>query len=167
MKIELKIKTNPISINSAYYGRNKKLNADSRKWRYNFLSQLQNDYNQNQMNLFRSYFNPKKHMIQVTFTWFQPIDYILTKSGELSLRSFDVDNIIKIPTDCIFDKKYNDKWLSLCRGHEAVMYKSMKTLVNLDINDKFIFSTTSIKRPSIDDQFHCFVEIEAISLFSR
>lgn len=167
MLIKLKIKSKPISTNSAYYSRNKKFNENSRIWRHNFLSELQSDYNQNQISQMKKYFNSKKHMLRVTFHWYQPIDLILTKSGELSLRSMDVDNCLKIPTDCVFDKKYNDKWLSLCRGKEKTLYKSMKSLVNLDINDKFIFDTRSIKCPSTDGQFHCLVEIEAVPLFQR
>ena len=171
MKVILKLKSCPISTNSAYYARNKKFNDKSREWRFNFFSELQSDYNQNQMNKIRSYFDPKKHMIRVTFTWFQPIEKILTASGELSLRSMDVDNCLKIPTDCVFDKKYNDKWLSITksrtRSTEAKLYHDMTSLVNLNINDKFIYSTTSIKCPSVDGDYHCSIEIEVVSLFTN
>lgn len=167
MKIELKLKSKPISTNSAYYKRNKSFNEASRTWRSNFFSELQSDYNQNEIKKMKKYFNPKKHMLRVCFTWYQPIDLILTKSGELSLRSMDVDNCLKIPTDCIFDKKYNDKWLAIRKGEEAKLYKSLSSLTNLDINDKFIFDTRSIKCPSLDDSFHCLVEVEAVPLFQR
>lgn len=166
MKIELKLHSKPISTNSAYYKRNNSFNEGSRKWRAKFLSELQSDCNQIAMKKLAKYFTPEKHMIRVCFTWFQPIETILTKAGTLSLRSMDVDNCLKIPTDCIFDAKYNDKWLSLRKGREASLY-SITSLSNLNINDKFIFDTRSIKLPSVDGQFHCLVEIEVVDLFSR
>ena len=162
MKCLLKIKTNPISTNSAYFSRNKSFNEKSRAWRGNFLSQLQSDYNKAQIEKLRS-FDPKLHMLKVVFTWFQPIDTILTKSGTLSLRSMDVDNLLKIPTDCIFDSKYNTKWLGLRKSRE-LKYYTCDTLFNVNINDKFIYSTTSIKAPSDDGDFHChcLITIEAL-----
>jgi len=166
MKIQIKIKTNPISINSAYYKKNRAFNENTRIWRHNFLRQLQSDYNQNQIKKLKAEFDPKKHMLRCTFTWFQPHDVILTKSGTLSLRSFDVDNLLKVPTDLLFDRKYNDNWLKLRKGREVKLYQGLDSIVNLDINDKFIFDTRSIKLPSDDGQYHCSVDIELVTLFS-
>ena len=162
MNCILKIKTKPISTNSAYFSRNKSFTQEARAWRANFLNQLQNDYNQNQIAKL-NVFNPKKHMLKVVFTWYQPKEVILTKSGELSLRSMDVDNLLKIPTDCIFDAKYNSKWLALRKPKELKLYK-LSTLTNVNINDKFIYSTTSVKLPS--DEYHCTVEVSIVDLFS-
>lgn len=167
MKALFKIKSKPISTNSAYYKRNRAFNANSREWRANFLKSLQNEYNQNQIKHITSYFNPKKHMLRVVFTWFQPIDVLLTSDGTLSLRSMDVDNCLKIPMDCLFDKKYNDKWLKLRKGVEAELYESFTTLKNLDINDKFVFDVRCIKSPSADNDFHCSIEVEIVDLFSK
>lgn len=166
MKIQLRLHSPPISTNSAYYKRNNSFNEGSRKWRANFLSELQNDYNQSQIKKLKSVFDPNLHMLRVCFTWSQPIDIILTKSGTLSLRSMDVDNCLKIPTDCVFDKKYNDNWLALRKGREKTLYDII-SLVNLDLNDKFIFDTRSIKQPSSDDSYHCTVDIELCTVFSR
>jgi hypothetical protein len=166
MKIQLKLHSPPISTNSAYFSRNKAFNEKARKWRADFLLGLQSDYNQNQMKKLQDVFDPKKHMLRCCFTWYQPHDVILTKSGTLSLRSMDVDNCLKIPTDCVFDAKYNDKWLSLRKGREVKLFNNVKTLTNLNINDKFIFDTRSIKLPSDDGQYHCSVDIELVSLFS-
>lgn len=165
MKALFKIKSKPISTNSAYYKRNKAFNQQSREWRANFFKELQNDYNQNQIKHITSYFDPKKHMLKVCFTWFQPLDILFTNSGTLSLRSMDVDNCLKIPLDCLFDKKYNDKWLSLRKGAELSLYKDIPSLNNLNINDKFVFDVRSIKSPSTDNSYHCSVEIEIIPLF--
>jgi hypothetical protein len=161
-KVTLKIKSKPISTNSAYFSRNRSFNEKARAWRANFLESLQNDYNQNQIAKIKRIFNPKKHMIRVVFHWYQPRDVLLTKEGTLSLRSMDVDNVLKIPTDCIFDRKYNSKWLELRKGREKKLY-SITSLTNLDINDKFIFDTRSIKLPSDDNEFHCSVDIEVVS----
>jgi Holliday junction resolvase RusA-like endonuclease len=167
MKITLKLKTSPISINSAYYKRNMAFNENTRKWRANFLKQLQDKKYIEKFEKFRHMFNPKKHMLRVSFTWFQPVEVLFTKQGQLSLRSTDVDNCLKIPTDCLFDAKYNEKWLSLRKGGEAKLYKDFTGLQNLNINDKFIFDTRSIKLPSEDSDYHCLIEVEMVDLPSH
>lgn len=165
MKIKLKLKSSPISTNSAYYKRNKAFNENSRKWRATFFAELMKDSNMVQMEKFKAAFDQKKHMLRVCFTWFQPLDVLITKSGHISLRSMDVDNTLKIPTDCVFDSKYNQKWLSIRSGGEKKLYKDFSTLKNLDINDKFIVDTRSIKLPSDDGDFHCVIDIEILDLF--
>ena len=162
MKIILKIKTNPISVNSAYYSRNKQYNEKTRIWRANFLIQLQNSYNQHQISLLKKSFDPSKHCLRVCFIWYQPKDIIFNKAGQISLRGQDVDNLLKIPTDLLFDKKYCTEWLSILKGKEAKLY-SITSLKNIDLNDKFIIDTRSIKLPSSDD-FHCTVEVEIVDL---
>jgi Holliday junction resolvase RusA-like endonuclease len=166
MKVTFKLKSKPISTNNAYYARNRSFNEKARQWRYNFLKQLQNDYNQKQIDTIRNHFDPTKHMLSVVFTWFQPQAKLITKKGHLSLASMDVDNCLKIPTDCLFDQKYNDVWLSKRKGRESELYNDFKHLRNLRLNDKFIFSTTSIKFPSMDDQYHCSIDVEIVPLFS-
>jgi len=169
MKIQLKLHSKPISTNSAYY-RGRQFTEDARSWRYNFFKEMMSPSNQKKMKSIRSHFDPKKHMIRVCFTWYQPIEIILTQAGTLSLRSMDVDNCLKIPTDCIFDKKYNAKWLSITKsrkGRESKLYHDLPSLANLDINDKFIFDTRSVKMPSVDGNFHCSVDIEIVDLFSN
>lgn len=160
-----KIKSPPISVNSAYYKRNKSYNETTRRWRCNFLKELQNDYNKSQIKIIKNNFRPKQHMLRVKFIWYQPLDKLITKSGHLSLKSMDVDNTLKIPTDCLFDKKYNNKWLSLRKGREAALYHDFKDLENLAINDKFIFDTRSIKMPSADNGYHCSILVEIVPLF--
>jgi len=165
VKSTLKIKSKPISTNNAYYSRNRKFNDMARKWRANFICQLQNDYNQKQIDTIKNHFNPNKHMLRVCFTWSQPVEVLITKEGKLSLRSMDVDNTLKIPTDCIFDAKYCEKWLSTLSKNESKLYAGISSLKNLNINDKFIFDTRSIKMPSNDNDFHCSVDIEVVSLY--
>ena len=167
MKCLLKIKSGPISTNSAYYKRNNSFNEKTRAYRANFLHHLQNDYNKNQIAKIKSHFDPSKHCLKVVFTWYQPEDILFTKEGKISLRSMDVDNCLKIPTDLVFDKKYNDKWLSLRKGREQMLYREFPSLSNLDINDKFIISTTSIKALSLDSEFHCTVEVQILPLPKR
>lgn len=168
MKALLKFKTKPISTNNAYYSRNNSFNAMARSWRANFFLQMMSAYNQNQIKKITSVFDSKKHMLKVIFTWHQPSDKILTQAGHISSRSMDVDNCLKIPVDCLFDQKYNDAWMSLRKGEEAKLLKSLETsgFNNFSINDKFIFSVTSIKLPSSNDQYHCSVEVDIVDLFS-
>lgn len=166
VKIQLRIKSSPISTNNAYYSRNKAFTDKARQWRANFLIQLQSDYNQNQIKKVRDVFDPKKHMLRTVFTWRQPKETLITNSGTLSLRSMDVDNVLKIPTDCVFDSKYNCRWLSLRKGGEKKLYSDIESLFNMDLNDKYIFDTRSIKIPSEDDSFHCSVDIEVVNLFT-
>jgi len=163
MKCLIKIKTGPISTNSAYYKRNRAFNEKTREWRANFLIQLQNDYNQHQIKKITDHFDPQKHCLRVCFTWYQPKSILFTKSGHLSLRSMDVDNCLKIPTDLLFDKKYGDAWLNIRKGREAKLYSKVDSISNVCINDKFIIDTRSIKLPSSDD-FHCTVEVEIVDL---
>jgi hypothetical protein len=167
MKVQLKLKTKPISTNSAYYKRNRSFNENTRKWRANFFKELQKSSNINSLEKFKKAFDPQKHMISVSFTWFQPFETLMTQSGQLSLRSMDVDNCLKIPTDCLFDSKYCTEWVSKTKGREAELYKDFSTLQNLDINDKFIFDTRSIKLPSNDGNFHCLIELSLAELPSR
>ena len=164
MKVMFKIPIGPISTNSAYYKRNRAFNEKARNWRYTFLSHLQNSYNQKQIATIKNHFNPQKHALRCAFIWYQPHSILFTSSSQISLRSMDVDNCLKIPTDLLFDKKYNDKWLSLRKGAEAKLYNDMHSLCNLDINDKFIVDTRSIKLPSPDGQFHCSIIVEVVEL---
>lgn len=157
----LKLKSKPISTNSAYYKRNRAFNEATRKWRANFFKELMRDANQKVIDDIKSAFNPDKHALRVSFTWYQPRDILFTNSGNLSLRSMDVDNCLKIPTDCLFDQKYNDTWLSKRTGKEVSLYSKLLKLRNLGLNDKFIFDTRSIKLPS-DDDFHLVVNIEIV-----
>lgn len=166
LKITLKLKSNPISTNSAYFSRNRSFTNKARSWRANFLSELQSDYNQNQIKKLKEAFDPKKHMISCVFHWFQPSDVLLTKEGTLSLRSMDVDNVLKIPTDCVFDKKYCTKWLEKCKPSERKLF-TVDSIVNVDINDKFIFDTRSIKLLSPDGQFHCQIDILIHPVFQQ
>ena len=96
MKLTIKLKSPPISTNSAYYKRNRAFNENTRKWRANFLKQLQNPKYIEKFEKFRHMFDPKKHMIRACFTWFQPVETLFTKTGTLSLRSMDSDNCFPV-----------------------------------------------------------------------
>lgn len=159
---KLKLKSKPISTNSAYYKRNRAFNENTRKWRANFFKELMRDSNQQVIENIKKSFNPDKHALRVVFIWHQPRDILFTNSGNLSLRSMDVDNCLKIPTDCLFDQKYNDTWLSKRTGKEVKLYSDLASLNNLSLNDKFIFDTRSIKLPSDDTDFHLLITIEIV-----
>lgn len=156
----LKLKSKPISTNSAYYKRNRAFNENTRKWRANFFSELMRDSNQQVIEIIKKDFNENKHALKVELIWHQPRSILFTNDGKLSLRSMDVDNCLKIPIDCLFDQKYNDTWLDKRSGREASLYKEFKGINNICLNDKFIYNVSSIKLPSTDSEFHLTVNIE-------
>ena len=158
----LKLKSKPISTNSAYYKRNRAFNENTRKWRASFFKELMRDSNQQVIENIKKAFNPEKHALKVELIWHQPRDILFTNSGTLSLRSMDVDNCLKIPIDCLFDQKYNDTWLKKRSGKEVSLYKEFKSINNICLNDKFIFNVSSIKLPSQDSDFHLAVNIEIV-----
>ena len=108
-------------------------------------------------------------MIRLIFHWYTPKEKLLTQKGHISGRSMDVDNCLKIPTDCLFDKKYSENWLKAKHKskREGKLWEHLSNINNLQINDKFVFDTRSIKLPSIDNQFHCSIDVEIVTLFSE
>ena len=162
----LKFKIKPISTNNAYYTKNRSFTKDARRWRHKFMKQIMSDYNQKQIETIKKTFDKKRHMISLTWLWLQPKSILFTNAGHISLQSFDVDNILKIPTDCLFDKRYNDKWVSNRKGAELTMYQSLPKINNLQLGDQFVVSTTSIKAPSLNDEYELILHLDILPLFS-
>ena len=136
----------PISINSAFY-RNRKLTDKARLFRASFLIQLQDQLDQ--FTDIQSTFDPLKHCLAVTYTFYTPNEYFFTKKGILSHRSQDLDNCVKLITDFIFNTKYNNSWLNSKRGREKLLYQSLRSLSNLGIDDKYIQSMPLEKLPNL------------------
>ena len=145
LKINLN-KTKFVSINDAYYVRNKNYNAKARKYREKFFSCLSLDSNQKYLASIREEFDPKLHFLAVKYTFLLPKDVLFTKKNTVSIRSMDIDNLLKLPTDFLCNKKYinNDDY----------------PCSNLEIDDKFILSNESHQRPSMDDNYCLFIEIQ-------
>lgn len=167
-KAKIRLKVPPVSVNSATWGRNRTYTNETRAWRAKFFTDLMKDSNQSAVNNIRSYFDPSKHMIRLVFHWYTPKEKLFTKEGRISGRSMDVDNCLKIPTDCLFDAKYNDTWLAKKHNNkrESKLWEHLSKINNLNINDKFVFDTRSIKLPSLDGDFHCSIDVEVVTLFS-
>lgn len=163
-KFSLKLKTKPISTNNAYYRKNGSFTKDARRWRYNFMKEIMHGSNQSQIKEIKKIFDKKLHHLKVTYTWHQPKDKLFTKNGHISLQSFDVDNCIKIPQDCLFDKRYNNTWLKKRSKNEQAIYKGLTTLNNLQLGDQFITSVTSNKTVSPTNNYELIISIEVHEL---
>ena len=138
----------PISINRAYY-RNRKLTEEARRIRASILCQLQSQLNK--LHDIKSQFDPKKHYLTISYTLYYPIDQFFTKSRQISNRSQDVDNCLKLITDCICSTKYNTDWLKSRTKRYKHLYSSITTLDNLAIDDRFIADLSALKRPTKGD----------------
>jgi len=132
MHIQFTIKCPPFSINKAYY-RNRQLTQDARKWRKEFLLQLQDKNIQKDLAAFHAEFDPKLHGIKASYRFCFPSDKLLTKKGTVSARSCDLTNIEKLVQDNIFDNRFNGRKIDNI------------IISNLDIDDKFIIQCHSCK----------------------
>lgn len=151
----------PISINSAYY-RNRKLTQKARQYRSAILTQLQSQLSE--LHDIKSQFDATKHCLAVSYTFYIPEEYFYTKKGELSLRSQDLDNCLKLPQDFIFNPKYETQWLKDRKPREKPLYKSISSLSNLAIDDKFIQRLEAQKLPTESNKYSLEVEIKLIDL---
>tara|TARA_B100000131_G_scaffold11232_1_gene11705 strand:- start:9237 stop:9722 length:486 start_codon:yes stop_codon:yes gene_type:complete len=133
MKITFTIDCPPFSVNKAYY-KNRQLTQEARKWRENFLYQLQCSTIQKDLQSFREAFHPQKNGIRAVYTFYYPSSLLLTKRGEISRRSCDLTNIEKLVQDNIFDARYNGRVIR------------DKTIINLNLDDKYITHLESHKR---------------------
>jgi len=92
-----------------------------------------------------------------------PPEVFFTKKGNISIRSKDLDNCIKILQDSLFNKKYNQpSWLSSRKGYEKSLYKGIDAIHNLFIDDINIQEFTASKIP--DKEHNITIEIQIKSL---
>lgn len=135
MLIQFTIKSPPFSTNKAYY-RNRQLTQEARKWRENFLVQLQDPHIQADLTKMHSLFDPKIHALIVSYRFCYPPEKLLTKQNHISKLSCDLTNIEKLVQDNIFDHRFNGREI----GDLIIQ--------NLDIDDKFIIQCHSYKMRS-------------------
>ena len=109
------------SINKAYY-RNRQLTKEARTWRQDCLIQLQAADIQKQFAELRDVFDRKKHYLSFSLTFFIPKSIFFANEGHISMRSQDVDNLVKLVTDNIFNKKYVTLIRELCQGKVSLHY---------------------------------------------
>ena len=147
MKYTFTINCPPFSTNKAYY-RNRQLTQEARKWREEFLYQLQSVNIQQLLLKFRSQFQPKQHGIIVKYDFYYPQSILLTKKGEISRRSCDLTNIEKLVQDNLFDARFNGR---IIRD---------KTILNLNLDDKYITRLSSSKR--LGTQYQISLDLEPL-----
>lgn len=142
MKIQVLIPgIKPVSINKAYYARNKVLTKEAREYREGFLLALNSTKdNQDILKAFKAAFDSKQHYLSTELTFLIPDDVFFTKAGEISMRSGDVDNFIKLTNDFLMNDKYYDDPYRLDEGD----------CYNVGVDDRFVADTILKKRPSHD-----------------
>lgn len=161
--IELKLLIPPFSFNKAKTMRGQ-YTGDARKWRANFLNQLQSPSNKKKLLSFTPLFDKQKHGLKIHFLFMQPRDKFLTKKGYISRSSMDVDNINKLPTDFLCGKRYVDpKWYDKMSNNEKILYP-LSNYINLGIDDQFILSSTVEKTISPCNQYTLLIQVELLDL---
>tara|TARA_Y100000034_G_scaffold131829_1_gene193435 strand:+ start:311 stop:790 length:480 start_codon:yes stop_codon:yes gene_type:complete len=149
MLIQFTIHLPPFSINKAYY-RNRQLTNEARKWRANFLEQLQDPHIQSDLTKMHKLFDPKLHAFLVSYRFCYPSKKLLTKEGHISARSCDLTNIEKLVQDNVFDHRFNGREIE-----ELIIQ-------NLDIDDKFIIQCHSYKMLSPTRNYLIQIGIELV-----
>lgn len=158
----------PFSVNNAYY-RNRKHNAQARKWRATVLKSLlpyKADFER-----LRAAFDPSKHSLFVSITVYYPSKKFFVQSkptkGQLSAKTMDLTNTEKLLIDLIFHPKFSSNtWLKERKGQEIRLYESLSELCNLAIDDRFISDLKSEKRPNNDETYRTEVRISLVPLSS-
>jgi len=128
----------PVSINRAYYKRNKQLTKESRAYRTQFLQSIQN--NLEDMLKFNKSFDKATDALEIELTYQIPFKKFYAKQGHISRLSGDVDNYIKLTLDFLLNEKYFDVDDRL---EDQKCY-------NLGIDDQFITQITAKKEPADD-----------------
>jgi len=149
-KIVFNLKAPPFSVNKMYYKKTFNRTREARQWATVIFTEMRKALAQQQLALFRKEFNPKTEGVKLSLTYYYPRDIILTKSGSISSRSFDLSNVEKPLQDLIFDKKYNAR-------------EYPEGCINLNLNDVTVCDLISKKRPS-NDGCNIVVELESFSL---
>ena len=132
------------------------------------MSQLQ-AYSE-ELNALSKAFKPTKHSLALSYHFKMPKDEFYTKKGHISLRSQDLDNILKLITDCLCNKKYTTKkWLQqkLKGQRESRLYKfasKIDSLNNLLIDDKFITKIVAEKSANDAPQHSLLITIELLEI---
>ncbi len=139
----------PISINKYYiypvYNKGKKVygrlygtptrSPEARYWAGEIFGELNSEYNQSQVALFKQEFDASNMGIGVEIIVYYPEDKLFTKKGAISSRSMDCSNFEKPLIDVLFDKRFSTRTVP-------------EGAPNLELNDKLILSLNSVKFPS-------------------
>jgi hypothetical protein len=105
----------PISANH-YKGRTKSGRTCVKKEAVDFKASIGSELfaKIHKVNLFEAEFNTKTDYIALDVMFFVPKDKFLNKKGEISKRSIDLDNCLKVFIDGVFDsfEKLDDKYVA-------------------------------------------------------
>lgn len=126
----------PVSFNKAYYNHRRVLTREAREYRTEFLHQL-NKGKIGALKAFNTMFNPSEHYMVLKFDVEVPEDIFWTKDGNISMRSGDVDNYLKLIIDFTCNDKYYDDDTRL-----------LGPCFNLGVDDRFITDLSVKKRPA-------------------
>lgn len=137
----------PFSVNQMFTVRNFKTVA-YKDWEQFAIHELSRPDVCSCLKSIKDAFDPKKHALIVSLTMYFPKSVLYTASGQLSGRAYDLSNVEKPLLDLICLEKYQIK----------------SGIDNLGIDDKFVISLTSKKRPSMDDSFKIRVSISVVSI---
>ena len=135
----------PCSINKGYYKTRKVLTVDGRRYRKRLLCTINdNQLIIDQINKLTSKFDPEKHALKVQYYFYMPKKVIYLKGkGAMSRLGGDVDNLIKLTTDFLFNPKY--------MGHVFPNVDKPTQIVNFNIDDQFIADIRAYKLPSVHE----------------
>ena len=142
MKVIFKLKNKAQSVNSGYY-KNRTRTQSTRKWSLDIHDQLSDPLLKQNIERLREGFNPLSHSLSVTICYYIPHDKFYTKKGNISRKSGDLDNCIKLLLDTVFDPRF---------------FK--RDLFNFNIDDQFITDLPTKKRPA--DKYSISLEVEIL-----
>lgn len=139
----------PISYNKYLYGRTHTRTTAARKWGSSVAKIVNGSKDiQKKINALRAVFDATRHCLKVTFIFHTPKEYFITSTGEISLRSQDIDNCLKGLIDTLFCSRYRD------RGE----------IKNFAIDDKSITCIYAEKICSLDDTYKIDIQVELLDI---
>lgn len=154
MKAYFRLPVAPISVNSTYYANKRHgMRPEAKEFQENCFYAMSSQENKTKFEALRSAFDATKHGYSVTLVTDIPKHHFYTKAGLISNKTCDLSNVEKLTIDTLFLPKHFGTNVP-------------KQAENLNIDDKFLISLVSKKRP-IDGLNYCIhVEIEIVELSS-
>lgn len=148
----------PCSINKGYYKHNRALSLEGRRYRKRLLCSINRCPSiREALQTFTGHFNYEEHSISVRYSFLVPKEQLFVRGvGALSRLGGDVDNLIKLTTDFLFNPKH---CLEPFKGAAGVI----RPFVNVSIDDQFIQNISANKLPSPDGQWGIVVYLDIVN----
>lgn len=144
----MKLKSEPLSVNSLYYANKRHgLRPKSKDWQRNLFYQL--SHYEAGLHGLRSKFNPSKHGYAVSITYVFPHNVLYNQAGTPSSKAQDLSNCDKALIDVLF----------LPANFSNDLEKGCQ---NLNLDDKHLFQLSSRKVPG--PEYQIWLEISLIFL---